>query len=167
MSMCSTCYTDSHDIYTNRFSTGRQMNNMTKKCPGSSQRTFIPFGQGAHSCVGMRLAVMCIKLSLTEVIQRFRFSRAPKSQVYIHHHMCIARPVAQRFLPQKYCTHAILWQSESAPNVCPKCISGVYTYIHTYTCGVLNSCACRPRKKQACQHRISSHHMLHVSIRHM
>ena len=111
------------------------MDNMTK-CPESSHRTFIPFGQGSHSCVGMRLAVMCIKLSLTEVIQRFRFSRATNSQVHTCiyivytircalHVLCIYRTSHQVLST----TYGILMQRESA-------LRNVHVHTHTVKLGL-------------------------------
>lgn len=57
------------------------------KCPAISY-AYLPFGGGSHSCLGIRFTVTCVKLTLSEVIQRFKFSLPPKDrQVYSKLHL--------------------------------------------------------------------------------
>lgn len=41
--------------------------------------SFIPFGTGPRQCIGMRLALLEIKLGLLKMMQRFTFERAPET----------------------------------------------------------------------------------------
>lgn len=41
--------------------------------------SFIPFGTGPRQCMGMRLALLEIKLGLLKMMQRFTFERAPET----------------------------------------------------------------------------------------
>ncbi|XP_015747797.1 PREDICTED: cytochrome P450 3A41-like [Acropora digitifera] len=40
---------------------------------------FLPFGVGPRQCIGMRLAMLEIKIGLLQVMQRFKFERAPET----------------------------------------------------------------------------------------
>ena len=37
--------------------------------------SYMPFSLGPHQCVGMRLALMEIKMALAKILQRFKFER--------------------------------------------------------------------------------------------
>ena len=41
--------------------------------------SFIPFGTGPRQCIGLRLALLEIKLGLMKIMQRFKFERAPET----------------------------------------------------------------------------------------
>ena len=42
---------------------------------------FIPFGGGPRNCIGMRFALIEIKLVLVKVLRKFQFVRLPETQV--------------------------------------------------------------------------------------
>ena len=42
---------------------------------------FIPFGSGPRNCIGMRLAVMEAKMTLIEVLSKFKIVKAPETKV--------------------------------------------------------------------------------------
>lgn len=42
---------------------------------------FMPFGMGPRSCIGMRLALMEIKITLVKILRRFKFVPSPDTQV--------------------------------------------------------------------------------------
>ena len=44
---------------------------------------FIPFGSGPRICIGMRLAIMEVKMTLIEVLSKFRIVMAPETKVII------------------------------------------------------------------------------------
>ena len=48
------------------------------------QLCYMPFGSGPRSCIGMRLALLEIKIVLIEVLRRFSFVKAPETQVCMH-----------------------------------------------------------------------------------
>lgn len=41
--------------------------------------TFIPFGEGQRNCIGMRFALMQIRLGLVAVLRKFRVSHSKKT----------------------------------------------------------------------------------------
>ncbi|XP_054155648.1 cytochrome P450 9e2-like [Oppia nitens] len=43
--------------------------------------TYLPFGAGPRNCIGMRFALMEIKLSLAQLVRGFQFSRTPQTAV--------------------------------------------------------------------------------------
>ncbi|KAM9311442.1 thromboxane-A synthase [Gastrophryne carolinensis] len=43
--------------------------------------TFLPFGAGPRSCIGMRMAVLKVKITLFRILQRVRFQTCPQTQV--------------------------------------------------------------------------------------
>ncbi|XP_064611451.1 cytochrome P450 3A9-like [Liolophura sinensis] len=42
---------------------------------------YFPFGVGPRNCIGMRLALMEAKMAIVAILQKFRFIRAPETQV--------------------------------------------------------------------------------------
>jgi len=42
---------------------------------------FLPFGAGPRNCIGMRFALMEIKIALVKILMRFKFVRSPETQV--------------------------------------------------------------------------------------
>ena len=46
---------------------------------------FLPFGAGPRQCIGMRLALLEIKIALMKIMQRFKFERAPETAEKLEH----------------------------------------------------------------------------------
>lgn len=46
---------------------------------------FLPFGVGPRQCIGMRLALLELKIGLLQVMQRFKFERAPETVEKLEH----------------------------------------------------------------------------------
>lgn len=46
---------------------------------------FLPFGAGPRQCIGMRLALLEIKIALMKIMQRFKFERAPETVEKLEH----------------------------------------------------------------------------------
>ena len=42
---------------------------------------FMPFGAGPRNCIGMRFALVEMKLTLVKIMRRFRLVRSPETQV--------------------------------------------------------------------------------------
>ena len=42
---------------------------------------FLPFGAGPRNCIGMRFALMEIKIALVKILMKFKFERSPETQV--------------------------------------------------------------------------------------
>ena len=43
--------------------------------------TFLPFGHGPHNCVGMRFALLEIKLTLVKLLKKYKLERTEKTAV--------------------------------------------------------------------------------------
>ncbi|KAG8138264.1 hypothetical protein E2320_004186, partial [Naja naja] len=41
---------------------------------------YLPFGAGPRGCIGMKLALMTIKIALLRILQRFMFKTCPETQ---------------------------------------------------------------------------------------
>ena len=46
--------------------------------------THMPFGWGPRNCIGMRFALMEAKLAFISVLSKYKFVRAPETEVYVH-----------------------------------------------------------------------------------
>ena len=44
----------------------------------------IPFGVGPRRCIGMRFALMETKMALVGILRKFKFERAPDTEVELH-----------------------------------------------------------------------------------
>ena len=44
---------------------------------------YLPFGWGQRSCIGMRFALMEIKMALVNVLKEYKFERSPDTEVLI------------------------------------------------------------------------------------
>ncbi|KAM9173575.1 thromboxane-A synthase isoform 2-T2 [Pangshura tecta] len=42
---------------------------------------YLPFGAGPRSCIGMRMALLEIKMTLLRILQKFRFETSPETQI--------------------------------------------------------------------------------------
>ena len=51
----------------------------TKK--SRSPYTFMPFGHGPHSCIGMRFAMMQMKLALMRILKKYHLEVAPDTKI--------------------------------------------------------------------------------------
>ena len=47
--------------------------------------SYLPFGSGPRQCIGMRFALLEIKLGLLEILRRFKFERAPETVATLEH----------------------------------------------------------------------------------
>ena len=47
--------------------------------------SFLPFGTGPRQCIGMRFALLEIKLGLLKIMQQFKFERAPETVATLEH----------------------------------------------------------------------------------
>lgn len=45
--------------------------------------TYMPFGAGPRNCIGMRFALVMMKLAMVEILQRFSFSVCKETEVII------------------------------------------------------------------------------------
>ena len=61
-------------MFTNRFTPEEK----TKR----PQLSFMPFGFGPRICIGMRLALMEIKVALIQLLKKYTFVRAPETEVH-------------------------------------------------------------------------------------
>lgn len=46
--------------------------------------TYMPFGAGPRNCIGMRFALVMMKLAMVENLQRFSFSVCKETEVRPH-----------------------------------------------------------------------------------
>ena len=51
--------------------------------------SFLPFGTGPRQCIGMRLALLEIKLGLWKIMQQFKLERAPETVATLEHRAVI------------------------------------------------------------------------------
>ena len=68
-------------IYMNRFTPEEKA-----KRP---QLSYMPFGFGPRICIGMRLALLEVKIALIEVLKKYTFVRAPETEVHTLMPHCI------------------------------------------------------------------------------
>ena len=47
--------------------------------------SFMPFGYGPHNCIGMRFALLEIKLTLVRLLKKYRLERSEKTAVRLSH----------------------------------------------------------------------------------
>lgn len=47
--------------------------------------SWLPFGNGPRSCLGMRLALMEIKFAVVRILQEFRYEKCPETEVEFLH----------------------------------------------------------------------------------
>ena len=54
----------------------RDLEELSKPC-------HLPFGEGLQCCVGMEFALMEVKIALIEILRKYKFMKAPNTQVTI------------------------------------------------------------------------------------
>ena len=42
----------------------------------------MPFGEGPRSCIGMKFAIMEVKITLVAILRKYKFGKAPETQVW-------------------------------------------------------------------------------------
>ena len=63
-----------------------------------NQYAYLPFGNGPRNCIGQRLALLELKMTVIGLIQKFRIIRSPKLQVYFFV-LSLAVIISHRVLP--------------------------------------------------------------------
>ena len=46
--------------------------------------TYMPFGAGPRNCIGMRFALVMMKLAMVEILQKFSFAVCDQTEVRSH-----------------------------------------------------------------------------------
>ena len=79
--------------------------------------TYLPFGAGPRSCLGVRLGLLELKLTLLHILRKFRFEACPETQV------SPARCSGRRGTHRTPTSH-----SKSLPPVAPPACSGLFPF---------------------------------------
>ncbi|MCJ8748299.1 hypothetical protein PDJAM_G00163160 [Pangasius djambal] len=67
--------------------------------------TYMPFGLGPRNCIGMRFAIMAMKLAVVEILQRFDISLSEETKVPLELNnsglLAPKHPIKLKFTPRK------------------------------------------------------------------
>ncbi|KAI4570699.1 hypothetical protein MJT46_006216 [Ovis ammon polii x Ovis aries] len=69
--------------------------------------TYLPFGAGPRSCLGVRLGLLELKLTLLHVLRKFRFEACPETQSNPILRIQIGVPSDPKVAPEKSCTQGV------------------------------------------------------------